>query len=181
MSFGRYASPSAHKWSHPPSSTFIADDEVASLANKPLHPLSLADLVKYICPLAILHNGLISDVSLMQTRPSPIVHRSSLFLCEFHARAPSGPSRPQNPGSAKPSVYRGVQSEYIEDIQQLFTFAIDATPIQVSHHEIRGRDPLHFGPGRPGRDARSDDSNSCSGLSRVQKIHQFGRCDKIPG
>merc|ERR1711977_466423 len=42
----RHPSPSAHKWSHPPSSTTIADEEVASLASKPLHTLSLADLVK---------------------------------------------------------------------------------------------------------------------------------------
>ncbi|CAG8961695.1 hypothetical protein HYFRA_00006235 [Hymenoscyphus fraxineus] len=43
----RHPSPSAHRWSHPPSSTVIADDDVASLANKPLHNLSLADLVKH--------------------------------------------------------------------------------------------------------------------------------------
>ncbi|KAH6718275.1 mitochondrial pyruvate dehydrogenase kinase-like protein [Leptodontidium sp. MPI-SDFR-AT-0119] len=42
----RHPSPSAHKWSHPPSSTTIADDEVASLASKQLHTLSLADLVR---------------------------------------------------------------------------------------------------------------------------------------
>jgi hypothetical protein len=43
----RHLSPSDQKWSHPPSSTTIADDEVAFLANQPLHTLSLADLVKY--------------------------------------------------------------------------------------------------------------------------------------
>jgi len=47
MRRARHASPSAHKWSHPPSSTVIADDDVASLASKSLHALSLADLVKY--------------------------------------------------------------------------------------------------------------------------------------
>ncbi|KAE8441979.1 hypothetical protein EG329_004105 [Mollisiaceae sp. DMI_Dod_QoI] len=46
-SLARHASPSAHKWSHPPSSTTIADDEVAGLASKSLHTLSLADLVKH--------------------------------------------------------------------------------------------------------------------------------------
>jgi hypothetical protein len=46
LSSARHPSPSAHKWSHPPSSTTIADDDVASLANQPLHALSLADLVK---------------------------------------------------------------------------------------------------------------------------------------
>ncbi|KAI9051711.1 hypothetical protein LZ554_004751 [Drepanopeziza brunnea f. sp. 'monogermtubi'] len=45
-SFARHPSPSAHKWSHPPSTTSIADDEVANLASKPLHSLSLADLVR---------------------------------------------------------------------------------------------------------------------------------------
>ncbi|KAH9213325.1 mitochondrial pyruvate dehydrogenase kinase-like protein [Leptodontidium sp. 2 PMI_412] len=42
----RHPSPAAHKWSHPPSSTTIADDDVASLASEQLHALSLADLVK---------------------------------------------------------------------------------------------------------------------------------------
>ncbi|KAF7908822.1 hypothetical protein EAE99_011692 [Botrytis elliptica] len=46
-SSGRYPSPSAHKWSHPPSSTAIADSEIANLASKPLHKLRLEDLVKH--------------------------------------------------------------------------------------------------------------------------------------
>ncbi|CAD6448805.1 af63226a-da2e-4513-ae03-8fd9234be835-CDS [Sclerotinia trifoliorum] len=46
-SLNRYPSPSAHKWSHPPSSTIIADNEIARLASKPLHTLSLGDLVKH--------------------------------------------------------------------------------------------------------------------------------------
>ncbi|TVY71386.1 3-methyl-2-oxobutanoate dehydrogenase (lipoamide) kinase [Lachnellula suecica] len=47
LRLSRHASPSTQKWSHPPSSTVIADDDVASLASKPLHALSLADLVKH--------------------------------------------------------------------------------------------------------------------------------------
>ncbi|KAG9232878.1 mitochondrial pyruvate dehydrogenase kinase-like protein [Amylocarpus encephaloides] len=43
----RHPSPSAHRWSHPPSSTIISDNDVASLASKSLHALSLADLVKH--------------------------------------------------------------------------------------------------------------------------------------
>lgn len=46
-SFARHPSPSAYKWSYPPSSTTVDDDDVATLANQPLHVLSLADLVKY--------------------------------------------------------------------------------------------------------------------------------------
>ncbi|TVY88832.1 [3-methyl-2-oxobutanoate dehydrogenase [lipoamide]] kinase, mitochondrial [Lachnellula willkommii] len=42
-----HPSPSTHKWSHPPSSTVIADDDVASLARKQQHALCLADLVKH--------------------------------------------------------------------------------------------------------------------------------------
>lgn len=45
-----HPSPSAQKWSHPPSSSPIADDEVAALASQSLHALSLADLVKYATP-----------------------------------------------------------------------------------------------------------------------------------
>ncbi|RDW80356.1 hypothetical protein BP5796_05054 [Coleophoma crateriformis] len=43
----RYPSPAAQKWSHPPSPTPIPDDDVVTLASKPLHALSLADLVKH--------------------------------------------------------------------------------------------------------------------------------------
>ncbi len=42
----RHPSPAAYKWSHPPSASIVADDEIANLANKSLHALSLADLVK---------------------------------------------------------------------------------------------------------------------------------------
>ncbi|KAI1651413.1 alpha-ketoacid dehydrogenase kinase [Daldinia loculata] len=35
------------KWSHPPSTATVTDDEIADLTNKKQHPLSLADLVKH--------------------------------------------------------------------------------------------------------------------------------------
>ncbi|KAI9798492.1 MAG: hypothetical protein M1833_004759 [Piccolia ochrophora] len=41
------AEPSRPPWSHPPNSANIADDEVSRLASKPLHPLTLADLVRH--------------------------------------------------------------------------------------------------------------------------------------
>ncbi|KAH6676826.1 mitochondrial pyruvate dehydrogenase kinase-like protein [Halenospora varia] len=46
-SLDRHPSPAAQRWSHPPSSSVVADDDVSSLASKPLHTLSLADLVKH--------------------------------------------------------------------------------------------------------------------------------------
>lgn len=42
------SSPSAHQWSHPPTSAAVTDEEIASLTSKRQHALSLADLVKYI-------------------------------------------------------------------------------------------------------------------------------------
>ncbi|RYP65515.1 hypothetical protein DL771_008272 [Monosporascus sp. 5C6A] len=39
--------PSAHKRSPPPGTAVVTDDEIANLASKPQHPLSLADLVKH--------------------------------------------------------------------------------------------------------------------------------------
>ena len=49
-------------WSHPPASVNIDNDQVARLASRPLHPLTLADLVRYqssnlpIPPSRILSN-----------------------------------------------------------------------------------------------------------------------------
>ncbi|KAI9709029.1 MAG: hypothetical protein M1812_007785 [Candelaria pacifica] len=40
-------SPATQRWSHPPTSANITDDEVARLAAKPLHALTLADLVRH--------------------------------------------------------------------------------------------------------------------------------------
>lgn len=39
--------PRNQPWSHPPASTSIDNDQVARLASRPLHPLTLADLVQY--------------------------------------------------------------------------------------------------------------------------------------
>lgn len=41
------ASPAGQKWSHPPSTAAVTDDEIAGLSNKHQHALSLADLVKH--------------------------------------------------------------------------------------------------------------------------------------
>ncbi|KAI5861875.1 alpha-ketoacid dehydrogenase kinase [Durotheca rogersii] len=38
---------SGHKWSHPPSTATVTDEELANLAKKHQHPLSLADLVRH--------------------------------------------------------------------------------------------------------------------------------------
>ncbi|KAF6228696.1 hypothetical protein HO173_011715 [Letharia columbiana] len=39
--------PRNQPWSHPPASTSIDNDQVARLASRPLHPLTLADLVQH--------------------------------------------------------------------------------------------------------------------------------------
>ncbi|KAI1379349.1 alpha-ketoacid dehydrogenase kinase [Hypoxylon crocopeplum] len=41
------SSSSHQKWSHPPHTATVTDDEIADLTNKHQHPLSLADLVKH--------------------------------------------------------------------------------------------------------------------------------------
>ncbi|KAH8809175.1 mitochondrial pyruvate dehydrogenase kinase-like protein [Xylogone sp. PMI_703] len=75
LSFSRHASPSAHKWSHPPSSTIIADDEIASLASKPLHTLSLADLVKHGRP-PLSTDALFSSANFtLELLPIRLAHR----------------------------------------------------------------------------------------------------------
>ncbi|TVY32802.1 [3-methyl-2-oxobutanoate dehydrogenase [lipoamide]] kinase, mitochondrial [Lachnellula subtilissima] len=73
----RHPSPSGHKWSHPPSSTVIADDDVASLASKPQHSLSLADLVKHGRPplsAAALYSSANFTLSLLPIRLAHRIH-----------------------------------------------------------------------------------------------------------
>ncbi|KAJ1333483.1 [3-methyl-2-oxobutanoate dehydrogenase (acetyl-transferring)] kinase [Microdochium nivale] len=41
------SSPSAHQWSHPPTTAAVTDAEIANLTSKRQHALSLADLVKH--------------------------------------------------------------------------------------------------------------------------------------
>ncbi|KXJ92474.1 branched-chain alpha-ketoacid dehydrogenase [Microdochium bolleyi] len=40
-------SPSAHEWSHPPTTAAVTDEEITNLTSKRQHALSLADLVKH--------------------------------------------------------------------------------------------------------------------------------------
>ena len=65
------------KWSHPPSTTNIADDEVASLASQPLHALSLADLVKCDTLSSCHYSDLLTY---LQTRTPSALYRSPLFI-----------------------------------------------------------------------------------------------------
>ncbi|KAG4030694.1 hypothetical protein MFRU_011g01510 [Monilinia fructicola] len=74
-SLSRYPSPSAQKWSHPPSSTTIAENEIARLASKPLHTLSLADLVKHGQP-PLSTEGLFSSATFtLDLLPNRLAHR----------------------------------------------------------------------------------------------------------
>ncbi|KAI9811897.1 MAG: hypothetical protein M1827_005248 [Pycnora praestabilis] len=70
-----FQSPATQKWSHPPTSANIADDEVAKLAAKPLHPLKLADLVRHGRP-PLSANALFSSANFTLTiLPIRLAHR----------------------------------------------------------------------------------------------------------
>jgi hypothetical protein len=113
-SVARHPSPSAQKWSHPPSSITIADDEVSSLASQPLHALSLADLVKYDANLAVLLGDLLTP---HQTRtPSPL-DRGPLLISELYPLPPPNPPRTPDRELEESPIHRSLQSQHREDLQ----------------------------------------------------------------
>lgn len=110
----RHPSPSAQKWSHPPSSITIADDDVSSLASQPLHALSLADLVKYDAHLTVFPGDLLT---LHQTRtPSPL-DRGPLLIRELYPLPPPNPPRTPDRELEKSPIHRSLQSQHREDLQ----------------------------------------------------------------
>lgn len=115
QNLARHPSPSAHKWSHPPSSTNIADDEVASLAGKPLHALSLADLVRSVLCATMDQYHLLTVIS--KTRPSTAFSRGLVLLRELHPLPSANSSSTQNPGSAKFAIHCCLESEHLKDLQ----------------------------------------------------------------
>jgi len=165
-----HPSPSAHKWSHPPSSIPVADDEIANLASKPLHHLSLADLVKY-------HIILLSTiVSCWLVRPqawaSTALDRRVIFVRKLYSGSTTNSSCTPNPISSKPPLHCSIQSEYLEDLQQLSALSVDVTPLQFEDHlHPRRRDSIYMRPCRPRRDSCTYNTNSGSRIPGVQEIH----------
>lgn len=95
-SSARYLSPSFQTWSHPPSSTTIADDEVASLASQALHQLSLADLVKYCVHRSSRLLQLLTDASDMDG------HRCARKLSSPRRTLPSPSCLSDSPTESSP-------------------------------------------------------------------------------
>ncbi|XDG09641.1 hypothetical protein ABKA04_009256 [Annulohypoxylon sp. FPYF3050] len=63
------------KWSHPPSTATVTDDEISELTNKHQHPLSLADLVKHGRP-PISETALFSSANFtLSLLPIRLAHR----------------------------------------------------------------------------------------------------------
>lgn len=179
-SFARHPSPSAHKWSHPPSSTTIADDDVASLANQPLHALSLADLVKYI--LFSLPSNELADSSHLKAWSTAPLHRRLVLIRQLHALPPSHTPCPPNPVFTESAIHRRLESQYLQDLQLLPPFSVDLAPLQIQNHfQPRRRDPVYISAHGARRDTRTHDPNSRPRLSRMQEIHQPGRGYALPG
>ncbi|KAI1450133.1 alpha-ketoacid dehydrogenase kinase [Annulohypoxylon stygium] len=69
------SSSSHQKWSHPPSTATVTDDEISELTNKHQHPLSLADLVKHGRP-PISETALFSSANFtLSLLPIRLAHR----------------------------------------------------------------------------------------------------------
>ncbi|KAA6409713.1 MAG: ase propeptide [Lasallia pustulata] len=95
-------SPTGRSWSHPPTSADVADDQVARLAATPLHPLSLADLVRHGRPplsadalfssanftLSLLPNRLAHRIQALRNLPFIVVsnpHVSKIYNNYLHS------------------------------------------------------------------------------------------------
>jgi hypothetical protein len=106
--FARQPSSSSQKWSHPPSSTTVADDEVSTLASQPLHTLSLEDLVK--CDTTYPEPFVGDLLTHPQTRAPSSLDRSLIRLCKLHPVPPPNPSGAPSRKSPESAFHCGVQS-----------------------------------------------------------------------
>ena len=129
--------PRNQPWSHSPASTSIDNDQVARLASRPLHPLTLADLVRLAPPESSL-----SAASLTynpQTWPSPTLRIHSIHLCEFHPLPPAYPPRPPHPSPPQPPLYCRLESAHLTHLQQLHPLPLHLAPLPraANHHARR--------------------------------------------
>ena len=125
-------------WSHPPASDNIDNDQVARLASRPLHPLTLADLVRYQSSNSQCIRREHSLINKKQTWPPTPHCRETLLLCKLYLVSPTGPPRASHTSPAQPSIHRCLQSSYISYLQLLRTLSFYPPSLpRTEHHQPR--------------------------------------------
>ena len=125
-------------WSHPPASVNIDNDQVARLASRPLHPLTLADLVRYQLSHLTMSSSRVPSNWQIQTWPPTPHCRDPLLLRKLHPVSYTCPPRASHTSSAQSSIHCGLQSSYISHLQLLRTFPFHPASLpRAEHHQFR--------------------------------------------
>jgi hypothetical protein len=102
----------------------VTDNDIARLASLPLHPLTLADLVKYASKPRSICSDLLIVVNVNQTRtPSPN-NPATPHLRKLHTLDPPCPAGTPHPITPQPALHCRLQSTYFEDTLELYTLAV---------------------------------------------------------
>ncbi len=118
-------------WPHQPQFGNIHDDQVARLAAQPLHPLTLADLVRYAISLDV---PLWLELTSMQPWAPSASRRSSLRLRQLHPlTAPNPPCTP-NPIASQSAVHSRLEPTHCSDLQQLRPLSFHTPPVPRTTH-----------------------------------------------
>ena len=125
-------------WSHPPASVNIDNDQVARLASRPLHPLTLADLVRYqLSNLTMSSSRVLSNRQIQTWPPTPHC-RDPLLLRKLHPVSYTCPPRASYTSSPQPPIYRRLQSSYLSHLQLLRSFPFYPASLPgTEHHQFR--------------------------------------------
>jgi hypothetical protein len=114
----------------------IVEDDVPRLASQPLHPLSLADLVKsetlfrtHACQCGYSDLG-----SLTQTWPPAAVGRGAPVVGAFHAVTVANPTGTSHTSATKPALHRRVEPQHQSHLQQLRPLPLHPPPLAGTHH-----------------------------------------------
>lgn len=104
----------------------VTDGDIARLAAKPLHPLTLADLCKYVPHSRYCAFASIRGLTLQQQTWSPTtINFVTTKISQFHTLHSSISTCPSHTVPSKPSIHRSRQPARIENPQQLCTFPVD--------------------------------------------------------
>ncbi len=121
-------------WSYPPASVSIDNDQVARLASKPLHHLTLADLVQYFIHwLQTTHRWLIPE---RQARPPTSLRRHPLLFCQLQPLLDPCPPCAPNPSIPQSTFHSRIQSTDLPYLQHLCPFPIHPLALsRAQHHQ----------------------------------------------
>lgn len=116
----------------------VTDADIQTLARKHQHPLSLADLVKY---LFLAFSGLCLSLKLIrkQTRPPSPLREVPPLLGQLHPLVTPHPPRPPPPSPPQPPLHRRLEPQHLAHLPHLPALAVHPAPV----HARRRGGPTH--------------------------------------